>query len=296
MTADAAPSTPHDATTVILMRPCDSDDSDFELFMVKRHGKSAFMANAYVYPGGRLEDGDRDPALLDHTTGWDDSDHETGLPGLRSPSSRALLLAGVREAFEEAGVLLAHAADDPERRPIELGDTPHTLRFARWRAALQADEHSLLDMARDEHLAFPLDQLHPFAHWITPEVEPRRYDTWFVVARCPPDQELAHDEKETVDSLWVTPADALKRYAEGEMQLAPPTFRTLEELDALGTMARVEARCEQEPIPAIMPHFVSEDGDLVLILPGDPEYPDPDAEPVSGSTRIELSEGRWWSR
>lgn len=294
------PARPVDATTVILLRATARDDPDgpFELFMVKRHGKSAFMANAYVYPGGRLDPGDSDEALAALCTGRDAQACCDLLPGVDDPArARGLFLAGLREAFEEAGVLLAHATDDPERQPLTVtGKVERAARLDDWRRRLHQHQAGLVDLARDEDVRFALDWLCPFAHWITPVVEPRRYDTWFLVARCPPGQDLAHDQKETIDSAWLTPHDALERYARAELQLAPPTLLTLEELRDLGTIRAVLARCEQDPIPAIMPHFENVDGGLVLLLPGDPDYPDADAEPVRGSTRVELRNGRWWSR
>lgn len=294
MTDAAAPPTPRDATTVILLRSLSGDDNDrFELFMVKRHGKSAFMANAYVYPGGRLDDADRDPALVEHCTGLD----TVALTGVDDPDrARALLLAGVREAFEEAGVLLAHPRGDQARAPVAFShDVERTAVLDDWRRRLHDGQASLLDLARDLQLAFALDWLYPFAHWITPVVEPRRYDTWFVVALCPAGQDLVHDQHETVDSAWLPPDEALARYERGELQLAPPTLRTLEELRDLATIPAVLARCQSQPVTAILPHFATLDEALVLLLPGDPDYPDPSAEPVRGPTRIVMRDGRWWS-
>src|SRR5690606_266751 len=154
-----------------------------ELFMVKRHGKSAFMANAYVYPGGRLDDADCSEALARHATGRDGLECAQLLQEEIEPAlARGLFLAGIRESFEEAGVLLAHPLDEPHRC---LLDDAATRALHTWRDALNARTTNLLEVATAANLGFPLDRLFPFAHWITPEIEPKRYDTRFLVALCP---------------------------------------------------------------------------------------------------------------
>jgi 8-oxo-dGTP pyrophosphatase MutT (NUDIX family) len=287
MTTAAA--SPRDASTVILLNPLEEGGQGaFEVFMVKRHAKSQFMANAYVYPGGRLDPVDCSPEMASVTSGLDGRACAARLrEDLDAARARGLFVAALREAFEEAGVLLTQ----PE--PAD--------RLDEWRRALNDASRTLVALGQQEGVCFALDRLYPFAHWITPEVEPRRYDTRFFVAICPPQQQawLRHDEHETVDSLWIEPTAALERYGQGGFQLAPPTFRTLEELAALGSIDAVLARCERGPIPTIQPVFVTgEDGGLMLLLPGDPDHPatpSPQPPQVEGPTRIMLEEGRWRS-
>ncbi len=138
-----------------------------------------------------------------------------------------------------------------------------------------------------------LNRLRPWAHWITPEVEPRRYDTWFFTARIPPDQTPVHDGGEAVDGGWFTVADALRRAAEGALPLAPPTLRTLLELAPFGSVTDVLA-APRRLVP-ICPRFLTgEDGLHYVLLPGDPEHPAPD--PVDPPFRYVFDAGRWWAR
>lgn len=284
---------PRHAATIILMRP--RTQGDFAVFMVKRHARSGFMANAYVYPGGRLDPEDSAPELAELAEGLDDAACITRLdePDLAPELARGLFLAGIRESFEEAGVLLAQRPG--EETLVSLDDAKARAHFNARREALHAGTQTLLDIAREAQLRFPLNRLYPFAHWITPEVEPKRYDTRFFVAQAPERQTLSHDDIETVDSVWITPAEALTRYSRGDMQLAPPTLCTLEELNQLGTLDAVIASARERSIPNIMPAFTEVDGVFTLLLPGHPEHPDHDPT-CSGPSHIVLEEGRWWSR
>lgn len=270
--------------------------------MVKRHGKSAFMANAYVYPGGALDAADSDPALLARCTGLsiDEAAARLTAPEPRldddSPLTPAQALgmhvAAVREVFEEAGVLLAREASGDWVRftPGAKQD-----RFEAHRDALNQGERSLLEILEAEDLTLDLGAMGYFAHWITPTVERRRFNARFFVALAPPYQEPLHDNKEVVDSDWLSPQEALDRYRAGEVQLAPPTLRTLEDMRAAGTRAQDvwEGLTAHAPVPT-MPRFEQLDGALTLLLPGDPLYPSPN--PVRGPKRVVMDQGRWWSR
>ena len=269
-----------DAATVIVLR--DSDDGP-EVFMVRRHGKSSFMANAWVYPGGRVDDADAQPEALSHIIG-------TPQPlGLASDTRQAgFYLAAIRETFEEAGILLARRRDDQDW--IDLEEAPQ---FAEYRTQLQGYERSLTAIADDEDLVFPVEQLRYFAHWVTPTFEPKRFDTYFFLARAPQRQNALHDAKETTDSFWIQPHDVLRRFEAGELYLAPPTERTLGRLCGFESVDEIFAAADDFEPPCIIPHLLTTDDSPVLLLPGDPEYPtdDPayaDATPVHGQTRMRL--------
>ncbi len=155
---------------------------------------------------------------------------------------------------------------------------------------------------------YDLDALVPWAHWITPEIEPRRYDTWFFAAMLPEGAEARIDGQEAVAGAWFRPADALARHDDGKLPLAPPTLRTLAELTAY-TSASAVLSAGRRVVP-ICPRFaVVRDGVLVtwganpepgrddtvwVLLPGDPEYPAD--EPVEHPTRFPFALGRWWAR
>lgn len=268
----------HDAATVMVLR----DGADgLEVFMVRRHGKSSFMANAWVYPGGRLDDADTDEDVLARIEGEPrlDLDSKTRAAGL--------YLAAIRETFEEAGVLLARPRGSSEW--VDLLSSP---RFETYRTMLQTGDESLLHVAEQEDLVFPIDELAYFAHWITPTFEPKRFDTFFFLARAPENQAPLHDQRETTDSFWIRPAEALQRFEAGELYLAPPTQRTLERLSVFDSTDAAFAAAEAMTVPCVIPHLLP-GATPVLLLPGDPEFPSdhPDyalATPVEGETRMTL--------
>ncbi|MFN7146370.1 MAG: hypothetical protein ACK4YP_21535, partial [Myxococcota bacterium] len=156
--------------------------------------------------------------------------------------------------------------------------------------------------------AWDLGGMVPWAHWITPEIEPRRYDTWFFAAVLPAGAEARIDGQEAVAGAWLRPVDALARHEAGTLPLAPPTLRTLAELAPYGSAAAIVGA--RRRVPPICPKFaVVREGALVawgatgangpedtvwVLLPGDPEYPA--AEPVEPPTRFPFAIGRWWAR
>lgn len=280
-----------DASTVMVLR---ESEETLEVFMVKRHFKMAFMANAYVYPGGKLDDEDMDAAALEHITGATVEDLADELRLQDDPGRAAgLYLAAIRETFEESGFFLARRKGDDAWVNL-LGDDE--AKFADYRAKLNAYEMSLTEVARRESLVFPIERLRFFAHWITPSFESRRFDTRFFVARAPQRQNPLHDDKESTDSVWITPHEALRRADSdpGTFFLAPPTYRTLDQLRQFSTIDEVFAFCENRIPPRILPHLDTSGDTPVLLLPGDPDFPnDPEysvAEPVDDDvTRMEMS-------
>lgn len=279
-----------DASTVIVLR--DAVPS-FEVFMVRRHGKSSFMANAWVYPGGRLDESDARPDVTQRIVGTTPAAAREHL-GIESETRAAgLYLAGIRETFEEAGVFLAKRRGSDDW--IDLVHEDHAPIFADYRKRLQGYDISLSELAEAEDLVFPLGELGFFAHWITPTFEPKRFDTFFFLARAPENQEPLHDERETTASGWIAPSVALEAFRRGEAYLAPPTIRTLERLSDFDSIDRAFAHARETMPPTIIPHLHTTEDTPLLLLPGDPEYPsdDPDyalATPVTdGPTRMRLS-------
>ena len=266
------PAAPKDAATVIVLR------EPFEVFMVRRHSKSGFMAGAYVFPGGKLDDADCDVALHDHALGRSPAQCAESLGEDDLERSTGLFFAAIRETFEEAGVLLAEG---------ELPDTD--------RERLHSGAVTLVELARAAGLRFHLDALVPQARWITPTVEPRRYDTRFFLARASRDVRAIHDAHETTESAWMRPDQALDREKAGEIQLPPPTLRTLQWLAEHGGIdAAFDAAAARKP-PVVQPVFHNLDGVFTLALPGDPLHP-VDEPAFEGVTRFVLEKGRWWSR
>jgi len=271
------PAAPRDAATVVVLR---AESPGFSIFMVKRHKKSAFMGGAYVFPGGKLDDDDSSTAMVERTTGLSADDAARAL-GETDDVTRAvgLYVAAVRETFEEAGVLLAEGMDAsalaPARARLEGGAS-----FAEVVASMSAS----LDLSR----------LTPWTRWVTPIVEPRRYDARFFLARAPHGQFAAHDERETTEGAWLSPGEALSREARGEIQLPPPTLRSLEMLSAFDDIDSVLSDAASRTPPLIEPVFQDAAGTWSLLLPGAEGHPVAEAQ-IPGPTRFVLVDGRWQS-
>ena len=272
------PAEPRDAATVILVR--DRAGGGFEVFMVRRHTKSGFMGGAYVFPGGKLDDEDSDARLLARTAGRDGAEAAAALSEPGDPArAMGLFVAAVRETFEEAGVLLANGAE--------------SIDAAAARAELEGGV-GFVDLVEKLEVELRLDALVPWARWVTPAVEPRRFDARFFIAVAPAEQEADHDRRETTEAAWLGPREALERELAGEIQLPPPTMRTLEELAELASTAEAMEYARRRPPPLVDPVFVDEDGTWVLALPGDPRHPTGERS-VPGPTRFVLQDGRWSS-
>jgi 8-oxo-dGTP pyrophosphatase MutT (NUDIX family) len=224
------PSVPRPAATVVVLRDTSAGP---EVLMLRRNRGASFMADAWVFPGGRVDEAD-------------------GLGEI------AFANAAARELAEEAAIRL------------------------------------------------PATELVPFAHWITPSAEPKRFDARFFVAVAPAGQVARHDAAETVDLLWATPAALLERHGRGELKLPPPTLCTLEELAPQPSVDAVLAWARRRAFTAILPKLVAVGETLAIVLPWDAEYealpgegmPIDVAHPVASAarSRFVLAEGRWWGR
>lgn len=278
-----------DATTVLLLRDGIGGiggTDGFEVFMVRRTSKAAFMASAMVFPGGRLDESDCDDDIAARC----DLNREAAAARLGITDGRlalGLLVAGVRETFEEAGVLLAQQRGER----VDLREPAEAARFAGYRDALNGGRMTLGAMVAAEALTLSVATLWPYARWITPPIETRRFDAWFVVTRAPVGQTPLHDAVETTASAWLAPRAALAAYAAGEIQLAPPTLRVLLELEGLGGAGAVIDGCQGRRLAPIAPQPVAVGSELHLVLPGDRAF-DP---PGAGWDRICLRGGKWVS-
>ena len=245
------PVEPRIAAAIILLR--DHPQGGVETFMVRRHVQSEFVPDVYVFPGGSVKSGDRELEA-------------TPAPALLPPGVRA---AAIREVFEEAGVLLA----ERDGRLLALAGE-QAKRFSEHRRRLQQNETTLAAIIQAEGLSLATDRLRYFAHWITPEAMPRRFDTYFFVAAAPPEQQAAHDQLETTAGAWVHPAEALEQSNHGTFPLVFATIHQLRDLGAFASVAEAEHRLEQQEVPTIMPRAALRDGEVVIRLPGEPGYDD----------------------
>jgi 8-oxo-dGTP pyrophosphatase MutT (NUDIX family) len=251
---DSKPVPPVDAATVILVRDAPQSDGGWELFMVRRPVRSEFAADVYVFPGGKIDEADRSPAPA--------ASLDVNLPG-DAPDPPAFRVCAIRELLEEAGVLLAVSASGATVQA-------DALRSFRW--SLRGGEIDLWEIARSANLKLAVSELHPFARWITPEAMPRRYDTWFYLARFPDGQTPRHDEVETVDSLWITPREALRRAQTGDFPLVFVTEHHLGRMAQYDSIDDLMDSVTDSDLRPVMPRVVQREGRTVFVLPGEPGY------------------------
>ena len=213
----AAPVEPKLAATVVLSR---SGRSGMEVLLTRRPASMAFAPSMYVFPGGRVDDGDIDPAVLDRCVVSPD---EAALAlGGDLPPDRALAahVAAIRELFEEAGVLLADVGASAVSEPA----------VGRARTALVAGEASFTELAAELDLRLRTDRLVPLSRWVTPPTLPRRFDARFFVAELTPGSRVSFEGGEVEEHAWMTPAAALEAMSEGSIQMWLPTSATLQQL------------------------------------------------------------------
>ena len=244
--------TPIPAATVILLR----DQPQFEALMIARAERSSFAGGALVFPGGRVDPGDGDPL-------W--SDYATGLA--REPALAAAQIAAVREAFEEAGVLLARGPHGA------LLGADEVAALGPWRANVERDDTLFLTLIRRHGLKLAADLLTLFAHWIAPPGLHRRFDTLFFAAPFPAGQEVMEDGDEATEALWITPADAIAARVAGTRKIIFPTARNLELLGVSRSTQDVVDFARRRPIRPVVPDTITRDGAMYLKLPDDLGYP-----------------------
>jgi 8-oxo-dGTP pyrophosphatase MutT (NUDIX family) len=258
-----------------------------EVFMVRRHQGTAFMGGAHVFPGGRV-----DAADADADAGWCDGlDHAAGqLEQLPRAEALAYHVAATRELFEEAGVLLARR---PDGDFVSLAAAADHERLKADRSRVHEGTTTLRAVIEREGLRLALDTLVLFAHWVTPPIDSRQFDTRFFMTRVPPHQTPAHDEHETTHSLWVRPVEAIAQAGRDEIVLPPPTWSTLRELEPFASVKDALAWARARTVVRRMPKAMERDGHRMLLLPGDPLHPDPPGDDPPVETRFILIDHRW---
>jgi 8-oxo-dGTP pyrophosphatase MutT (NUDIX family) len=249
-----------DAATVVLLR---DGAGGPEVYLLRRVRAMAAFGGMTVFPGGGVDPAD----VADVTVPWVGPEPAEWCRPLSAGTAlaRGLVCAAVRETFEESGVLLAGPGPDEV--------VPDTAGWEAERQALEARELSLSGLFADRGLHLRADLLRPWAHWITPEIEHRRFDTRFFVAALPAGQRARDVAGEADHAAWARPADALAELARGERVMVPPTALTLEDLAGFGSVAEILAAASERHIEPVMPRLVrGEDGRVRFLVPGDPGY------------------------
>jgi 8-oxo-dGTP pyrophosphatase MutT (NUDIX family) len=249
--------TPRPASTILLLR--DGAGGEIEVFMMVRHYEIDFNSGALVFPGGSVDQGDQEiiarPELYSGGDGLD-------------ATALSFRIAAIRETFEESGILLARPrgsralVDARRAAQIEAAD----------RATLCEGKTTFSKVLTDTALLLALDELVPYAHWITPEGMPKRFDTWFFLAAAPPEQVGAHDGKESTDSIWVSPREALQGGENGRVKLPFPTTRNLIKLGKQESVRAALGDSRGKSIVTVVPVMTKLNGGRQLRIPADAGY------------------------
>ncbi len=224
--------------------------------MVVRHHQIDFASGALVFPGGKADAADFDPALDAYLDG-----------AMSDPDMKAIQVASIREAFEECGVLLARPAGSDN-----LVSGERLAGLEAYRDRLHKGELTILEFLEREDLRLACDTLVHFAHWVTPTMMPKRFDTHFFLAAAPEDHLAVHDGHESVDSVWLTPAEAIADAAAGRRTVIFPTLRNIEKLGESASVAEAIAAAEASTPVMVLPWTEQRDDGNWLCIPPEAGY------------------------
>lgn len=250
------------AATVMMLRDTEAGP---EVFMVVRHHEIDFASGALVFPGGKADKADFDSGLRAHCGGAD----------AFADKELALRVASIRESFEECGILLAR-----EKGGTDFISADHLLSLESWRDRFNNGDATMLQFAEAEGLEFAVDALGFFAHWITPEMMPKRFDTYFYMARAPQDHIGAHDGSESVDSVWITANQALADADAKKRTVIFPTRMNIEKFARHHSVDDALAQCGE--VVTVTP-FVEKEGEKSFLrIQANAGYGDPKEDITRG--------------
>ncbi|HUN53624.1 MAG TPA: hypothetical protein VMU29_00560 [Smithella sp.] len=257
---------PADASTVMLIRACpDASTMDIEVLMVRRNQKSSFVPGYYVFPGGVVENEDFEAGMERFVLGIDRAGASHILSDMRHlDHALGAWVAVIRETFEEVGVLLAQKKDGA---PVTIRTEEECRRFCVYRKALIEGKMHFSEVLAAEELFLPLDRLTYFSHWITPEPFDMRYDVRFFVTQLPSDQAVIHDGVELTGHVWIRPAEAIRQYELGRLDMVLPQIITLENIKHFKTIAEVIDTARKRHVPATLTKIKRVDGKDVEVMP-----------------------------
>lgn len=243
------------AATVLLLR---DGSQGPEVFMVQRHHRIDFATGALVFPGGKVDKGDVSAAVMERCP---------GIGSIPAPM-QSFRIAALREAFEESGILLAR------RKGSEALLTGAEVRnLYDWRKRLETREVALGAFLDAENLLLECESLLPYAHWITPEGMPKRFDTHFFISVSPEGHDGAHDGRESVDSVWIRPEEALADAEAGKRQIIFPTRMNLALLTGHDDCAAILQSVREREIVTVLPKVRQDGSRMLLKIPFEAGYP-----------------------
>jgi len=240
-------------------------DRDIEVLMVLRSRSSRFVPGYHVYPGGILDPEDYAPQVERFCRGMDRKKAFEILPNM-SQAEKAIgaWVAGIRETFEEAGILIATRRDGST---VSIRTEEERERLCGYRRALNSGTMKFQEFLEKEDLILPLDRLHYFSHWITPEPLPLRYDVRFFLAETPEGQQVMHDGMELTEHVWVNPGKALDLYEEGNFGMVLPQLMTLVEISQFKRVEDAIHSTIGKKVPAYLTKIRKIEGHDVEVMP-----------------------------
>jgi len=247
-------------------------DSDIgvQVFMMKRSLRSSF-GGIWVFPGGILEDQDQDIAKKNYCNGIDEKKAKAILN--YDQESLTYWIASLRETFEETGALIANRDNNSFFTPTE----DEAINLERLRSDLNNGKISFISILKQLKLKIALERLIYISHWITPDVETKRYTTRFFLTSLNEEVTMTHDDIEGTDSKWIGINEALEAHKAGRISLIMPTIKNLESISSYkNTQELISAKnaIKAKDIPAIEPKFFKENGQWKGLLPGEYGYED----------------------
>jgi 8-oxo-dGTP pyrophosphatase MutT (NUDIX family) len=260
-TPPAVPAIPVPASSLLLLR---DGTAGIEVFMVARSPLLNFSSGMLVFPGGKI----------------DPQDHHAEWAGLCDGPTDPRRVGALREMFEETGVLLAHGADGAPLRPERAHDIAR-----RWQKLVHDMKVPFSDVMRAENLRLSTGALAFFAHWITPEFSPRRFDVHFFLARGPAGQEPIHDGIEAVDSFWITASEAVADAVAGRRPIMLPTRANLSKVARSSTVDAAIEAANNDTVVTVMTRRIETPDGVRMRIPAEAGYDIPDLEPDSANGR-----------
>ena len=259
LNTDIITTPPLDSASVVLLR---DTAQGMQVLLLRRHLASNVLGGAYVFPGGKLDPADQSPALLDKLSQNVATLHQRlAEPDLSAERAAGLFVAAIREAFEECRILLGQTGMvSPDLQALQ--------------DAL-ANGQSWSEAFQNLSLRLSTDTLVPWTRWITPRqasVTHKRFDTRFFITRVPEDQTAEHDNHETTETLWVTPREALIRYWDHQIELAPPQIMGLVQLARHPDTQSALSEAQSRRPPVVEPEPFDHDGIRTICYPGDPRH------------------------